>query len=419
MYPFCNLYWGGYTIGNAGKVYSAGLVYSFALLGFSLKEVLVALFIAPKMDRFRDCHSIGDIVEKSYGQSAKVFTGVLSLIVCGGILGAQVGAISSIISATLPINPTLGAVIALGILLAYASLGGMRAVVFTDALQFSILLIGIPLTFFVGLKAVGGWHVVRDTVPHDYLYFLSGKESWIFFVLLFITFIFGETLVPPYVQRLFMARSSTHTVKGTLASGLVSIPLFLICGGVGLVAYTYNQNLPSNEAFTTVVSALLPVGIKGFVIAALLSIILSSAAGFLNAASIAFVNDIVKPFKKSSDKINFLALARISTLLVGLISIVFALTVTSVLDILLVAYNFWSPIILVPLVAAIFGFRCRPVDFYTGAMFGILGSLLWHYGFQDYLGISPILLGIVFNLMAFLMSRMLMPRAIVNLNSEG
>ena len=92
-------------------------------------------------------------------------------------------------------------------------LGGMRAVVLTDALQFVILVIGIPLTFFIALHHVGGWHKVIATVPRHYIYFLSSGKDWTFFILLFITFIFGETLVPPYVQRLFMAKSSQRNIQ--------------------------------------------------------------------------------------------------------------------------------------------------------------------------------------------------------------
>jgi SSS family solute:Na+ symporter len=72
------------------------MVYAVALLGFSLTVILVALFIAPKMDKYRDCLSIGDIIAKSYGKTAQIITGVFSMIICAGILGAQVGAMGAI-----------------------------------------------------------------------------------------------------------------------------------------------------------------------------------------------------------------------------------------------------------------------------------------------------------------------------------
>lgn len=396
---------GGYTIGNAGKVFSTGMVYSFALLGFSLKEILVATLVAPRMHRFTDCHSVGDMMAKHYGVSVKVITGVLSLFICGGILGAQVGALNAIFETTLHINPVIGVIVSFIILVVYASLGGMRAVVFTDALQFVVLAIGIPLTFFIGLHHVGGWHHIEQVVPPHFIDFIYSPKSFIVFILLFITFIFGETLVPPYVQRLFMSKDTKSTFKGTLASGLVSIPIFLLCGGIGLVAYTYNQHMNPNSAFPLIVNDLLPVGIRGIVIAALLSIILSSAAGFLNAAAIAFVNDIVKPLKRNQEKVNYLKMARVSTILVGVIAIIFAVSIKNVLDILLAAYNFWSPIMLVPLLAAIFNIKASTRDFFAGACLGIIGGLAWDYGLHSPLGISPILFGLLCNLIAFCYSR--------------
>ena len=227
IFIFCTLsatfIGGGYTIGNAAKFFNGGMVFAFALLGFSLKEILVSALIAPRMDRYNDCHSVGDMIEKTYGLKAKVATGVFSLLICDGILGAQIGALMSIIEATVNINPIIGAIVSLVVLLVYATLGGMRAVVLTDTLQFIILAIGIPLTFFIG------WHHVVETVPYHYLHFLNNGKDWLFFILLFATFIFGETLVPPYVQCLFMSQSSRSTIRGTLASRLVSIPIFLLC----------------------------------------------------------------------------------------------------------------------------------------------------------------------------------------------
>lgn len=395
---------GGYTFGNAASVFNHGMVYAFALLGFSVKEILVATIIAPRMERYNDCHSVGDMMQKTYGTKVKIATGIFTLIICGGILGAQVGALATIIHMTIHMNITLGVLISFAVLLIYSSLGGMRGVVFTDTLQAVILFVGIPLTFFLGLHHVGGWHKVVATVPNSYLHFLKTKQQIMFFVFLFFTFMFGETLVPPYVQRLFMASSTQHTAKGIFASGLISIPMFLIAGAIGLVAYTANQHINPNFAFPYLVENMLPVGIRGFVIAALLSIILSSAAGFLNAAAISFVNDLVKPFKRNHENTNYLRMARISTVLVGVISLGFALTISNVLTLLLAAYNFWSPIILVPLVAAVFKVKAQARDFFIAAGFGIAGSLFWQFVLQQPLTISPLLFGLLCNLIAFTVS---------------
>ena len=97
-------------------------------------------------------------------------------------------------------------------------------------------------------------------------------------------------------------------------------------------------------------------------------------------------------------------MARISTLLVGIISIIFALTIKNVLSLLLAAYNFWSPIILIPLIAAIFNVNAKERDFFIGAFCGITGSLVWEFVLNDPYNISPILLGLLCNLIGFIIS---------------
>ena len=78
-----------------------------------------------------------------------------------------------------------------------------------------------------------------------------------------------------------------ETKKGTLYSGLISIFIFSVVGVIGMVAYVINPNLEPHLAFPYAVSEILPSGIKGLGVAAMLAIIISSADAFLNAISIA------------------------------------------------------------------------------------------------------------------------------------
>ena len=108
---------GGYTLGNAGKVFSHGMIYAVALLGFSLKEILVAQVIAPRMAAYHNSLSIGDIIAKRYGKAAKVMTGIFGVLVCTGILGAQVGAMGAVFNTFLHIKASWGIIIGFSIIL--------------------------------------------------------------------------------------------------------------------------------------------------------------------------------------------------------------------------------------------------------------------------------------------------------------
>lgn len=396
---------GGYTIGNAAKVFEIGMIYPIALLGFSLKEIGVALFIAPRMDKHRDCLSIGDIMAKRYGQGAKIVTGIFAVLICAGILGAQVGAMGAIFNRFFSLSPTMGILIGFSIIIFYATLGGMRAVVYTDILQFCILIIGIPLTFFIGLHMVGGWQALTTQVTASHLQLFHTHQSVLMFISLFLTFMLGETLVPPYVQRLFMAKTAIHTSRGTLYSGLLSIPFFLITGAIGLIAYALNPSLDPNTAIPFVVETALPIAVKGFVISGIIAIIMSSASGFLNAGAVSFVNDVVKPIWGSRlSEPQLFSMAKLGTTLIGFGSVFFALMITNVLDILLYAYQFWAPVILIPLLAVLFDLPVKAKHFTIGATCGLVMSVVWSWGLSEPYQINTVVVGVLANALAFFSS---------------
>ncbi len=288
---------GGFSTGNAAKVFLFGIANIVGLWGFSLKELLVARYIAPKMDRFQNAISVGDIMATAYGRTGKVVTGMCALFLCAGIVGAQVGAMGIVFNVFYGIDRLWGIGLGCGIVILYTTFGGMRAVVATDVMQFVILAVGLPLVLIFGVAHVGGIDALMAAVPADRLEIPGSQYPWIGMAALFLVFLFGETLVPPYVQRLCIGRSATDAARGTFYSGLFSIPFFAITGLIGLVALAMDPTLNANLALPHVVVTVLPPVLKGLVIAAVIAIVMSSADSFLNSASIAFINDIVKPLK--------------------------------------------------------------------------------------------------------------------------
>jgi SSS family solute:Na+ symporter len=206
---------GGFSIGNAEKVFLIGVINIFALWGFSLKEIMVATFIAPRMDRFRNAISVGDIMKEDYGLTGKVVTGVFSLLLCAGIVGAQVGGIGIVFHVFLGLPQTVGILIGCGIVITYTTVGGMRAIIFTDLVQFVVLAVAMPLTLYMGIQHVGGWDSLRETLPAAHFQLPGDGLSLLAFVSLFLTFFLGETLVPPYMQRLYIGKNAQHTARGT------------------------------------------------------------------------------------------------------------------------------------------------------------------------------------------------------------
>jgi SSS family solute:Na+ symporter len=399
---------GGFSTGNAEKVFLFGIANIVALWGFSLKEILVALYVAPKMDRFPTAISVGDIMATAYGKVGRVITGLCALFLCAGIVGAQVSAIGIVFEVFYGLERLWGILIGCSIVILYTTFGGMRAVVTTDLFQFGILAIGMPLVLFFGINYVGGIDALIAAVPSDQIEIPGAHYSWLGLLALVLVFMFGETLVPPYLQRLCIGKTAKTAARGTLYSGLFSIPFFAITGLIGLVALAIDPAIDSNLALPHVVVTVMPPVLQGLVIAAVISIVMSSADSFLNSASIAFVNDVYGPLRAEPlSQERALLLAKVATFVVGVLSVIFAVSIESVLDILIYAYTYWAPIVLVPLIATIYGYRKDVSGFVAGAMAGIFTALMWDNMLGQPGQIAGLVVGVFVNLAVF----SLMPQA--------
>lgn len=406
---------GGFSTGNAEKVFIYGIANIVFLFGFSLQVILVSLFIAPKMDLYKDAITAGDIIGRHYGRDAKVLTGVLSSVICAGILGAQVGAIGYIFNVFLGLPRMWGILLGCSVVIFYSTLGGMKAVVASDVFQFVILSIGIPLTLILSIIHAGGIRNIVFNVPHSHFSLMGDSFTIIPFLSLLFTFFIGETLVPPYVQRLLMSDSAKKTAKGTLYSGLFSVPFFTITGLIGLVALSMEPGLNPNLALPYVIKTALPLGIGGIVIAAMLSIIMSSADSFLNSASVSIVNDIILPLKKRSiNDITQLRMAKIANLAVGVFSVIFAIKIESIIEILIYSYNFWAPVIIVPLVSAIIGLKVDKRHFIAGLAGGVLVYFISTFYLSSIIPMDNMIFGFLGNLFFFYAYYFLTRRSIAN-----
>ena len=393
---------GGFSTGNAQKVFLFGVANIVALWGFSLKEILVARFIAPRIDRFPTAISVGDIMATTYGKVGHVITGVCALMLCTGIVGAQVAAMGVVFQVFYGLDKLWGIGIGCGIVILYTTFGGMRAVVLTDLIQFTVLAVGMPLVLIFGISYVGGIGALISAIPADRIEIPGGHYQWLGLAALFLVFMFGETLVPPYVQRLCIGKSAKDAARGTLYSGLFSIPFFAVTGLIGLVALAMDPTIDSGLALPHVVVTVMPPVLKGLVIAAVISIVMSSADSYLNSASIAFINDIVQPLRSRPLPSNVsLNLAKLVTFTVGVLSVIFALTIASILDILIFAYTYWAPVVLVPLVATIYGYRKGLPSFVAGAAAGLAMALVWNNLLGKPWQIDGLVVGVFVNLVVF------------------
>jgi len=225
----------------------------------------------------------------------------------------------------------------------YTFLGGMKAVIWTDVIQFVIYIVGaiVALVILVG-KIPGGWSGLWETAH------AAGK---------FRMFRFTFDLTEPYtfwagliggmvlntathgadqmmVQRYLSARSQRQAATALIVSGFVvfaQFALFLFIG-VSLWVFYQDPGLVPDQVFSKFIVAYLPTGVLGLVIAAIFSAAMSTLSGSLNSSASAIVNDLYQPLSGRTDEAHLLRVSRDVTVVWGVVLMAVALGATRLQD---------------------------------------------------------------------------------------
>ena len=136
------------------------------------------------------------------------------------------------------------------------------------------------------------------------------------------------------------------------------------------------------------VQDLMPIGLKGFVIAGLLAIIMSTADTELNTGSIALAHDVIK--KISTTKIAEPRLASIITSAMGAIAVITAMQFSSVLDAILFTYLLWYPVMICPLILGIYGLKSNDKTFITSTLITAVAVIIFHTTWSHNFALSTI-----------------------------
>jgi SSS family solute:Na+ symporter len=229
-----------------------------------------------------------------------------------------------------PMTAAVILVIATGV---YTVAGGLAAVIYTDLVQTLILLIGAIALTVIGLFEVGGFAGLRAAVPADYFHMMKPMTDpefpWtgIFFgaPILGIWYWCTDQVI---VQRVLSAKDEGHARAGTIFAGFLKVlPVFVLVvpGMIALALYpqlftTENGHVTNGDiAYPTLVINLLPSGLVGLTIAALLAALMGAMSAVFNSASTMVTLDFYKRLRPAASESQLVNMGRIATVvMVGL-----------------------------------------------------------------------------------------------------
>jgi len=379
-------------IGVSERIYSVGLAFFVIALGQSLSFFFHAYVIAPKIIRgFSNKISIGEIMGDLYGKPGQVMSGIANVLFSIAYIAVQVKAIGCICHLFFGVSHLSGTIIGSFIVIAYSSFGGIRSVVFTDVLQFGILMIGIPLMANVALEKVGGWEYLLFNLPEQHIELTSYQGSFALFLAYFVYCAFPG-FSPMLIQRILMAKDEKQSTQSLVISGMLYVPFYAVITVIALCAVLMFPNIDPNSAFLNVLDSSLPTVAKGIAVSGVLAVIMSTADSFLNVSAVAATRDVIAVLWP--DKINDgteLMLSRAITVFLGIVSIDVATRFTSMIDFGLYFSNFWTPTVVAPMFLYLFNLKTDIKTYLVSIAVGFMSIVIFRYSVpEDYTIISQI-----------------------------
>lgn len=353
-----------HLVSLAETAYKFGLVFgNFEwMAGFTL--ILLSLFFAPLYLRSRVA-TLPDFLERRFNRPCRDVLSIVSLFsaivihmgvalytaawVLRGILGLAPGA------TILGVDALMMFIAALGLLTGiYTMLGGLLAVVWTESVQTVLLFVGAVVITVVGYLKVGGWTELAQTLagnPHPLASVAGSKVAWGTENFLSMARTAGDPSGQPWysvllgypvlgiwywccdqtiVQRVLAAKNEQHARLGPLFCAFLKIwpVFFFVLPGVICVALV-QQNAFAGAApqtaadtYTFLITHLLPVGLKGLVVAAMLAAAMQTCSAALNSTATLVAYDLFKRHQPDISDHRLVTIGKWTTVLGTVLAIV-------------------------------------------------------------------------------------------------
>ncbi|MFD8500032.1 sodium:solute symporter [Amycolatopsis sp. NPDC059657] len=400
---------GASTIGGIGLGYKFGISGAWLVLSIGIGIIVLHAAFARRLVKLR-VYTVGEMLDLRYGGSTSTISGVVMWGYTLMLTVTSTLAFSAVVKVLFDVDPKIGILIGGSIVVLYSVLGGMWSITLTDIAQFVIKTIGILFILLpVALTKAGGFDGMRARLDASYFEFTAiGGET---IVTLLLVYGFGLLIGQDIWQRVFTARTPEIATGGGLISGVYCL-VYAVSGAlIGTAAKSLYPALASkDDAFATIVEDLLPTGVRGLVLAAALSAMMSTASGALIACSTVSTSDLMAKFRrKSAATDDDVHKNRMTTLVLGILAIGIAMLVTSVVSALTIAYDILVGGLLVAIIGALFWKRGTRQGAVVSMIVGTVAVIV--FMIRD--GVeanSPIYWGLGASLVTYVLVSLLTPR---------
>jgi Na+/proline symporter/signal transduction histidine kinase len=400
---------GSFFFNRLSETYSNGLYFMWASVGTTFELIIVGLIFAPRMHEFLGKISIAEAMQGMYGEKVQIVTSISGFIGTVGYIAVQFKVAGSLFEYCFGMDNSYGVLISALIVTLYSSLGGIRSVTFTDVIQLITFGTIIPTIAFFILSNMDSLDIVLDTLKHNESFkynevfdFTRPKSLYYLFLFLYMsTPIFN----PPIFQRIAMAKSVSQVRKSFVIAGIGCFFLTLIVFWISILVLSINPSLDPKDIIKYILTNYACIGLKGLTLAGIMAMVMSTADSYINSTAVIFIHDFCKPLKINL-VLNELTASRLASFVLGIVGLVLALRGDSILEIVITTYSFYMPIVTIPFMLGVLGFRSSGKSVLIGMGAGFFIALSWLL--LDITFIDAIVPGMAANLLFLISSHYLL-----------
>src|ERR1700687_530694 len=332
-------------VGTPALAFAGNLTFLQFVFGYLVGRVVIVLLFLPHYFR-GEYYTAYQMMERRFGAKVKAVAASTFLVTRVLAEGVRIAAIALVVTAALGTGQRTSILLIMTLVLIYTFEGGMKAVIWTDVVQFVRYISGSLAAFFLLLHQIpGGWETIVQaaapahkfrifdfsfslTNPAKLYTFWSGLIGGAFFTM------GSHGTDQTIVQRLLAAKSERQSKMALLASGVIIFFQFALFLVLGVMLYAWHgapviyPGQSYEGEFSAFIVTAMPSGMRGIMIAAIVAVAMSNASGSLNSLAASTVMDFRElrgtPMPARNDPREILRFSRWMTLVWGIVLAILA-----------------------------------------------------------------------------------------------
>ncbi len=391
--------WYGGILGVGEFTYRYGLVSWFTQgLPYYIFAFIFALFLAKKI-RNASLFTIPDKLTEVYGEKAGLISAlfVFILVSPAPYLLMTANLISLIFGTGILVSLILG----LFLSTAYLLQGGFKANVFTDSFQFFVMFAGFILILIFAYSDYGGLTFLSSKLPPNHLKITGGASPT--FIIVWFLIALWTFADPGFHQRCYAAKSGEVAVKGILISIIFWALFDFLTTSTGLYARAVLPNIAQPvQSYPLLAEKILGPGLKGIFYAALFATIMSTLNSFLFLSGTTIGRDFIFKLNPNKNEKKLKPYTIYGLIISGILSVVLAYYIPSVIEIWYTVGSFCIPGIILPVISSYYPkIRILKELIILEMLLASAGSIIWFFIRRDFPEgnllneIEPMLVGLI------------------------